>query len=38
MESVFSAPKAFIKIENQIAGYVRNLTFSENVQRSSVQG
>lgn len=38
MESVYSAPKAFIKIENQIAGYVRNLTFSENIQRSPVQG
>lgn len=35
---VFSAPKAFIKIDNQVAGYVRNLTFSENVQRANVQG
>ena len=38
METVYSAPKAFIKIENQIAGYVRNLTFSENIQRVNVQG
>lgn len=35
---VFTAPKAFIKIDNQVAGYVRNLTFSENVQRANVQG
>lgn len=34
----FSAPKAFIKIDNEVAGYVRNLTFSENIQRSNVQG
>ena len=38
MDKVYSAPKAFIKIENQIAGYVRNLTFSENIQRVNVQG
>ena len=25
---VFTAPKAFIKIDNEVAGYVRNLTFS----------
>lgn len=35
---VFTAPKAFIKINNQVAGFVRNLTFSENVQRANVQG
>lgn len=35
---VFTAPKAFIKIDNEVAGYVRNLTFSENVQRANVQG
>lgn len=34
----FSAPKAYIKINNQVAGFVRNLTFSENIQRSNVQG
>lgn len=34
----FSAPKAFIKINNQVAGFVRNLTFSENIQRANVQG
>lgn len=35
---VFTAPKAFIKIDNEVAGYCRNLTFSENVQRANVQG
>lgn len=35
---VLSAPRAFIKINNQIAGFVRNLTFSENVNRVNVQG
>ena len=34
----FTAPKAFIKINNQVAGFVRNLTFSENIQRANVQG
>ena len=34
----FSAPKAFVKINNQVAGFVRNLTFSENIQRANVQG
>ena len=34
----FTAPKAFIKIGNQVAGFVRNLTFSENIQRANVQG
>ena len=38
MTSVYSSPRAFVKIENQIAGYVRNLTFSENIQRVNVQG
>lgn len=36
--AVFSAPKAFIKINNEIAGYVRNLTFQENIGRANVQG
>lgn len=38
MTSVYSSPRAFVKIENQIAGYVRNLIFSENIQRVNVQG
>lgn len=36
--AVFSAPRAYIKIDNQVAGYVRNLQFSENIQRANVQG
>lgn len=35
---VFTAPKGFIKIDNEVAGYVRNITFSENIQRANVQG
>lgn len=35
---VFTAPKAYIKINNEIAGFVRNLTFQENVGRANVQG
>lgn len=36
--TVYSSPKAFIKIDSEMAGYVRNLTFSENIQRVNVQG
>ena len=35
---VYTAPKAFIKIDNEVAGYCRNLNFSENVTRANVQG
>lgn len=35
---VFTAPKAYIKIDNKVAGYVRNLTWQENIQRANVQG
>lgn len=35
---VYTAPKAFIKIDNEVAGYVRNLNFSETIQRANVQG
>ena len=34
----FTAPRAYIKIDNKVAGYVRNLQFSENVARANVQG
>lgn len=34
----FTAPKAYIMIENQPAGYIRNLTFTENIQRAEVRG
>lgn len=37
-DRVFTAPKAFIKIDNEVAGFVRNLTFSEQIQRANVQG
>ena len=36
--AVFSAPHAYIKIDNQIAGFVRNIQATENVQRANVQG
>lgn len=36
--NVYTAPKAYIKIDNEVAGYVRNLNFSENVQRANIQG
>lgn len=36
--AVLTSPKAFIKINNEIAGYVRNLTFQENLNRINVQG
>lgn len=36
--AVFTAPKAYIKIDNKVAGYVRGLQFAENVQRANVQG
>ena len=35
---VYSAARAFIKIDNKIAGYVRSVTFAENVNRVNVQG
>ena len=38
MSQTFTAPKAYIKIENQVAGYIRNLTFTENIQRTGVKG
>lgn len=34
----YTAPRAIIQIENQMAGYVRNISFSENVNRANVQG
>lgn len=38
MTKVFSAPKAFIKIGGKTAGYVKNLSFTEQIQRANVQG
>ena len=36
--AVFTAPRAYIKIDTKVAGYVRNLQFAENVNRANVQG
>jgi len=36
--ATFTAPKAYITIEGQVAGYIRNLTFTENIQRNEVRG
>jgi hypothetical protein len=38
MSKVFSAPKAYIEIDSVPAGYVQNLSWSENFQRQSVTG
>jgi hypothetical protein len=35
---VFTAPKAYIKIGNAVAGMLRNLTWSENITRGTVRG
>lgn len=34
----FSAPKAFVTIEGQKAGYIRTINFTENIQRQDVRG
>lgn len=34
----FTAPKAYIRLGNAVAGYVRGLTFQENITRGNVQG
>ena len=36
--TVFTAPKAYITIDNKPAGYIRDLNFTENVQRAEVAG
>ena len=38
MSIVFSAPKAYIEIDSVPAGYVQNLSWSENLQRQSITG
>lgn len=38
MSQVFSAPKAYIEIDSVKAGFVQNLSWSENFQRQSVTG
>lgn len=34
----FTSPKAFITIEGEVAGYIRNISFTENIQRNEVRG
>ena len=34
----FTAPKAYITIEGQPAGYIRNISFTENIQRQDIRG
>lgn len=34
----FTAPKAYITIEGQVAGFVRNISFTENIQRQDIRG
>lgn len=36
--TTFTASKAFITIEGQPAGYIRNISFTENIQRTEVRG
>lgn len=38
MSQVFSAPKAYIEIDGVPAGFVQNISWSENLQRQSVTG
>ncbi len=38
ISSVFSAPKAYITIESKAAGYIRNISFTENIQRQDIRG
>jgi hypothetical protein len=35
---VLTAPKAFISIDNKAAGYIRDLSFTENIQRAEIAG
>lgn len=38
MSQVFSAPKAYIEVDSLPAGFIQNLSWSENFQRQSVTG
>ena len=35
---VYTAPKAYITINARTAGYIRNISFTENINRADVQG
>ena len=37
-DKVFSAPKAHVLIEGQVAGFIRNINWTENIQRQDVRG
>ena len=34
----FTAPKAYVTIEGQVAGYIRNISFTENITRQDIRG
>jgi hypothetical protein len=36
--STFTSPKAYITIDGQTAGFVRNISFTENIQRQDIRG
>ena len=36
--ATFSAPQAFIVIDGEVAGFMRNVNFTENINRADVQG
>lgn len=38
MTKTFTAPRAYIEIDGEMAGLVKNLSFSENISRANVQG
>lgn len=38
MTQTFTAPKAYITIEGQPAGFIRNISFTENIQRQDIRG
>lgn len=38
MNKVFSAPKAHVIIEGEVAGFIRNINVTENIQRQDIRG
>ena len=38
MNKTFTAPMAYITIEGEKAGYIRNISFTENIQRQDIRG
>lgn len=37
-QRVFTAPQAYILIDNKVAGYIRNITWTETYQRQEIRG